>query len=291
VRGVFMHLLCAFFSLLIIWRMHLVLLHSIHLLCAFFSLQIIRCRDALFYFNSFFCVHLLYNKSLVVCLFWILSSLASEFFVLCEFDRTSVQPCHSGLPLGCIHSTALAQPSPHTLDKFTSTQPSPHTLFNVNSTTPAYTQQRQPNQARLQRQLNQAHTCLTTSTQSQKLNQSHPHNHTFSLALTRPHTFAHTHHKHSDHLTNVLTLTNQVHEFMYSCSLTRYTAEALRILEHHDPAKGPFFIYGAYQALHGPLEAPQEWVLRILFNRLSTKLQTNDWAHIIFHWTEISRFV
>merc|ERR1712232_847792 len=35
-----------------------------------------------------------------------------------------------------------------------------------------------------------------------------------------------------------------------------YTTEAVRIINHHDPRKGPLFLYGAYQAVHGPLEAP-----------------------------------
>ena len=43
-------------------------------------------------------------------------------------------------------------------------------------------------------------------------------------------------------------------------STTLYTSEAVRMIEHHDPAKGPFFLYAAYQAVHGPLEAPQKYL-------------------------------
>jgi arylsulfatase B/arylsulfatase I/J len=39
-----------------------------------------------------------------------------------------------------------------------------------------------------------------------------------------------------------------------------YTSEAVRMIKHHDPAQGPFFLYAAYQAVHGPLEAPQKYL-------------------------------
>ena len=41
-----------------------------------------------------------------------------------------------------------------------------------------------------------------------------------------------------------------------------YTSEGVRMIEHHDPKQGPFFLYGAYQAVHGPLEAPQRFLDR-----------------------------
>ena len=32
------------------------------------------------------------------------------------------------------------------------------------------------------------------------------------------------------------------------------------MIGHHDRTKGPFFLYAAYQAVHGPLEAPQRYL-------------------------------
>ena len=43
-------------------------------------------------------------------------------------------------------------------------------------------------------------------------------------------------------------------------STTLYTSEAVRMIGHHDRTKGPFFLYAAYQAVHGPLEAPQRYL-------------------------------
>ena len=45
---------------------------------------------------------------------------------------------------------------------------------------------------------------------------------------------------------------------VYSTNL--FTEEIQRVINKHDNEKGPFFIYATYQAVHGPLEAPQKYI-------------------------------
>lgn len=42
-------------------------------------------------------------------------------------------------------------------------------------------------------------------------------------------------------------------------STNAYSQEAVRLIEHHNKSE-PFFLYLAYQAVHGPLEAPQSYI-------------------------------
>lgn len=41
-----------------------------------------------------------------------------------------------------------------------------------------------------------------------------------------------------------------------------FTREAIRIVREHDPSSGPLFLYMAYQAVHFPSQAPEEYVAR-----------------------------
>ena len=40
-----------------------------------------------------------------------------------------------------------------------------------------------------------------------------------------------------------------------------FTKEVVSIIQSHDAAKGPFFVYLPYQAVHAPLEVPESYVV------------------------------
>ena len=61
-----------------------------------------------------------------------------------------------------------------------------------------------------------------------------------------------------DFRNNTEPVTDKKGYYIYS---TNFFTEAVQeAIEKHDSDKAPFFIYAAYQAVHDPLEAPQEYI-------------------------------
>jgi len=65
---------------------------------------------------------------------------------------------------------------------------------------------------------------------------------------------------HNDTRDNEGNIVLRVFENNLTYSTFLYTHYIERTIMNHDSTKGPFFIYGAYQAVHGPLEAPEKYL-------------------------------
>lgn len=68
------------------------------------------------------------------------------------------------------------------------------------------------------------------------------------------------------------------HQDEYSTLL--YAREAIRLLRNHQPRSTPFYLYLAFQAVHGPYQAPDHYVRMCTRQHAAEPEETTLCAHI-----------
>ena len=57
-----------------------------------------------------------------------------------------------------------------------------------------------------------------------------------------------------------MTLNQSLTKMVFIASTNLFSEAMQQAIEKHDSNQGPFFIYAAYQSVHFPLEAPQQYI-------------------------------